>query len=181
MIEADEGYFEIQAQNDSGAQKSERGSNTKSNVMVMAESTVLEDIKTGETSRQCRYFKAKVLSGHEAGEADGAIKNAIDGEKSIVFSDRSTSYVNIEDYVDIHISEKSNEKTTKETLKWVNMAIMAESTTLKYIETYALFQDEGAGEPQKGWGKPSVLQQFWMEKVSYSAIRAQVMWILRTT
>ncbi|KKM75379.1 hypothetical protein LCGC14_1390840 [marine sediment metagenome] len=38
--------------------------------------------------------------------------------ESIVFTDKSTSYVNIADYVDIHISEKSDERTTKETLKW---------------------------------------------------------------
>ncbi|HET55355.1 MAG TPA: IS1595 family transposase, partial [Ignavibacteria bacterium] len=31
--------------------------------------------------------------------------------------------VNIADYVEIHIMEKSSEQTTKETLKWVHIAI----------------------------------------------------------
>lgn len=124
MIEADEGYFSVQAlEVDGSKQKAGRGSNTKSNVMIMAESTVLEDIETGKTDRQCRYFKAKVLEDHKADGTDDAIKNAIDGETSIVFTDKSTSYLNIEDYVDIHITEKSSEQTTKETLRWVHIAI----------------------------------------------------------
>ncbi|MFT5480696.1 MAG: hypothetical protein ACI9NN_001664, partial [Bacteroidia bacterium] len=44
-------------------------------------------------------------------------------EKSIVFSDQSTSYVNISDYVEIHIAEKSSKVTTSEMLKWVHIAI----------------------------------------------------------
>jgi hypothetical protein len=124
MIEMDEGYFTIEAsENEHETQKSGRGSKTKANVMVMAESTILEDLDTGKVERQCRYFKAKVLDDHKADGTDETFKNAIDGEQTIVFTDQSTSYVNIADYVEIHISEKSGEITTKETLKWVHIAI----------------------------------------------------------
>ena len=124
MIEMDEGYFTIEASEAAHkSQKSGRGSKTKANVMIMAESTVLEDVKTGKKERQCRYFKAKVLDNHLAENTDKTIKQAIDEEDIIVFSDKSSSYVNIADYVDIHITEKSNEQTTKETLKWVHIAI----------------------------------------------------------
>jgi hypothetical protein len=124
MIEADEGYFSVQApEADISKQKAGRGSNTKSNVMIIAESTILENIETGKIDRQCRYFKAKVLENHKAGETDDVLKNGIEGETSIVFSDKSTSYLNIEDYVEIHITEKSNEQTTKETLRWVHITI----------------------------------------------------------
>jgi hypothetical protein len=52
MIEADEGYFSVEAsQVEQSAQKAGRGSKTKSNVMVMAESTILEDLETGKTER----------------------------------------------------------------------------------------------------------------------------------
>ncbi|TXD86302.1 IS1595 family transposase, partial [Subsaximicrobium wynnwilliamsii] len=94
-----------------------------SNVMVMAESTVLEDIDTGKVERQCRYFKAKVLDDHKAEGTDQTFVDAIDGERTIVFTDKCTSYVNIADYVEIHVTEKSNGQTTKETLKWVHIAI----------------------------------------------------------
>lgn len=45
MIEADEGYFAVEATSrELKKQKTGRGSKSKSNVMVMAESTVLENI-----------------------------------------------------------------------------------------------------------------------------------------
>jgi hypothetical protein len=124
MIEMDEGYFTIEAsEHQHKTQKAGRGSKTKSNVMIMAESTVLENIDTGKIERQCRYFKAKVLENHKADGTDKTFENAINDEQTIVFTDKSTSYVNIADYVEIHMTEKSNEQTTKETLKWVHIAI----------------------------------------------------------
>lgn len=40
-----------------------------------------------------------------------------------MFSDKSTSYVDIADLVETHIMEKSTKETTNETLKWVHVAI----------------------------------------------------------
>ncbi len=52
MIEMDEAYFTIQtSENEHNTQKAGRGSKTKSNLMVMAESTVLENIDTGKVER----------------------------------------------------------------------------------------------------------------------------------
>jgi hypothetical protein len=90
------------------------------NVAVIAESVPLEDIKTGKKSKSCRYFKMKVLSNHEADEINEVIKNNIEG-KSIIFSDKSTSYV--ADFVEAHLTEKSSNEVTKTTLKWVHIAI----------------------------------------------------------
>jgi len=89
---------------------------------VIAESTPLEDLETGEVSRQCRYFKMKVLDSHEALEIDNLVENVLE-EKTLVFSDKSTSYVNIGDYVEVHVQEKSDVETTKTTLQWVHIAI----------------------------------------------------------
>ncbi len=146
FLQADEGYFTIEASaHKHGTQKAGRGSRTKSNVMIMAESTVLEGINTGKVGRQARYFKAKVLTGHKMEGTDQTLQKAIDNDDSIVFTDKSTSYVNIADYVDIHISEKSNERTTKETLKWVHIAISNakrnfvgtyHKITAKYLQLY---------------------------------------------
>jgi hypothetical protein len=135
MIEMDEGYFTIEAsQGEHKTQKAGRGSKTKSNVMIMAESTILEDIDTGKVERQCRYFKAKVLEDHKADGTDRTFEKAIDDEQTIVFTDKSTSYVNIADYVEIHINEKSSEQTTKETLKWVHIAIS--NAKRNFVGTY---------------------------------------------
>ncbi len=83
-------------------QKAGRGSKTKSNVMIMAESTILKDMDTGKVERQARYFKAKVLTDHKMEGTDQTLQGAIDNGDSIVFTDKSTSYVNIADYVDTY-------------------------------------------------------------------------------
>jgi transposase-like protein len=88
----------------------------------MAESAQLEDVETGEKTSQCRYFKARVLESHHADEINDTVRESFD-EKSIVFTDDSTSYVDISDYVELHFSEKSSEKLTKETLRWVHITI----------------------------------------------------------
>jgi hypothetical protein len=123
MIELDEGYFTVESseiEQEKGIRG--RGAVGKSNVAIMAESTVLEDIETGEKSNQCRYFKAKVLTDHTSEQINQTIQESI-SEKSILFTDKSTSYIDIADYVEIHVTEKSNKETTVETLKWVHIAI----------------------------------------------------------
>lgn len=145
MIEMDEGYFTIESSEIEKAKGGRgRGAAGKSNVAVMAESTQLEDVESGKKSSQCRYFKAKVLGSHNAGEINETIKESFD-ETSIVFTDDSTSYVDISDYVELHITEKSSEKLTKETLRWVHITISNAKRNLlgnyhkikgKYLQLY---------------------------------------------
>ncbi|GET29287.1 hypothetical protein SD074_14890 [Prolixibacter sp. SD074] len=99
-----------------------RGAAGKSNVAIMAESAQLQDIKTGNKTSQCRYFKAKVLGSHHAGAINATVKEPFE-EKSIVLTDDSTSYVDISDDVELHISEKSSDRLTKEMLRWVYITI----------------------------------------------------------
>ena len=123
MIEMDEGYFTVESsevEQEKGIRG--RGAVGKQNVAVMAESTPLEDMETGKKSRQVRYFKAKVLEDHKAEGINEMIKKSIE-ETSIVFTDKSTSYVDIADFVELHITEKSAKETTEETLKWVHIFI----------------------------------------------------------
>jgi len=123
MIEFDEGYFEKQVPEHTKSNlKRGRGSERQVNVAVMAESTPLENLKSGITSNHCRHFKMKVLKSHMSAEIESLIKNSLD-PKAVVFSDKSTSYLNIEKYVEAHIAEKSNKKTTIIMLKWVHIAI----------------------------------------------------------
>ena len=142
-IEFDEGYFE-KATSKHVRLKRGRGSQRQVQVAVMAESTPLEDIRTGECSRQCRYFKMKVMPDHSAEAVTQLVRGNFD-ERCIVFSDRSTSYVDIADHVETHISETSDEKTTRTTLQWVHIAISNAKRTLlgifhkikgKYLQNY---------------------------------------------
>lgn len=130
MLEFDEAYFETETSlKDRQNLKRGKGSQKQSNVAIIAESTPLEDIKTGKKSKHLRYYKMKVLSNHKATDIDQTLNDSI-AEKSIVFSDRSTSYVNISDYVEVHITEKSTTETTNTTLKWVHIAISNAKRTL---------------------------------------------------
>ncbi|WP_262147160.1 IS1595 family transposase [Chryseobacterium foetidum] len=145
MIEFDEGYFTVESseiEQEKGVRG--RGAAGKQNVAVMAESTPLENIETGEKSKSCRYFKAKVLETHLSLEINETIKESIDNQ-SIVFTDKSTSYVDISDFVELHITEKSDKETTNETLKWVHITISNAKRNLlgnyhkikrKYLQLY---------------------------------------------
>jgi transposase-like protein len=145
MIEMDEGYFTVESseiEKDKGIRG--RGAIGKSNVAIMAESTPLEDLETGIVSRRCGYFKAKVLTDHTSEQISQTIKESID-EKSIVFTDKSTSYIDIADYVELHLTEKSDKNTTKTTLKWVHITISNAKRNLlgnyhkikgKYLQLY---------------------------------------------
>lgn len=145
MIEFDEGYFEKATnQSDQDKLKRGRGSQKQSNVAVMAESTKLENPVTGKKDSHVRYFKMKVLETHKKDEINDVVSKNI-SEQSIIFSDKSTSYVDIADYVEIHVTEKSDETTTKETLKWVHIAISNAKRTFlgiyhkiegKYLQNY---------------------------------------------
>ena len=145
MIEMDEGYFTVESSEIEQQQgKRGRGAVGKQNVMIMAESTLLEDTETGKIERQCRYFKAKVLDDHKAEGVNDTIATSLN-EQSIVFTDKSTSYVDIADFVELHITEKSDKETTKETLKWVHITISNAKRNLlgnfhkvkrKYLQLY---------------------------------------------
>jgi hypothetical protein len=123
IIEFDEGHFEVAtSQKKRQNLKRGKGSQRQKNVAVMAESIPLEDLNTKDKSTQCRYFKMKVLGAKDADEINKTIRENID-EKSIVLTDKATSYVDISKYIETHITEKSTKETTETTLKWVHIAI----------------------------------------------------------
>ena len=73
--------------------------------------------------------------------ADGTndtLRQNIDDEQTIVFTGKSTSYVDIADYVELHITQKSSGQTTKETLKWVHIAIS--NAKRNFVATYHKFK-----------------------------------------
>jgi hypothetical protein len=123
MIEFDEGYFTIESSEiEQEKEIRGRGAEEKYNVAVLVVFTPLENIETEKKSIHCRYFKAKVLANYSAVKINEIIQESI-SEKTVVFSEKCTSCIYISDYVEIHITEKSDKQTTKETLCWVHIAI----------------------------------------------------------
>lgn len=99
MIELDEGYFSVASKEiERGKGTRGRGAEGKQNVAVMAESTPLEDIETGKKEKHVRYFKARVLDSHQSEGINGVVRDCMEDD-AIVFSDKSTSYVDISDLV----------------------------------------------------------------------------------
>jgi len=142
-VEFDEAYFAKTAPADTKLKRG-KGSQKQQNVAVMAESTPLEDPQSGKKSKQCRYFKMKVLDTHKADSINECIEQNLD-QVCFVFSDKSVSYVDIADYVETHITEKSSNLTTNDTLRWVHIAISNAKRTLlgiyhkiqgKYLQLY---------------------------------------------
>ena len=145
MVELDEGYFTVESTElEKNKGKRGRGAAGKQNVAITAESIPLEDISTGKKSKHCRYFKAKVLETHKKEEVTEELQGSIE-DSTIVFSDQSTSYVDIADYVELHITERSDKQTTVETLQWVHITISNAKRNLlgnyhkikgKYLQLY---------------------------------------------
>lgn len=124
ITEMDEGYFTIDTSKQAHkSEKAGRGSNTKSNIIVLAESTILKNLDTVKVERHRSYFKDKVLEDHQAQGTEDTVKKSIDNGHTIIFTDKSTSYINIADDLGLHSSEKSNEQTARETLKWAYITI----------------------------------------------------------
>jgi len=86
----------------------------------------------------------KVLESFKAEAVNDVIKESL-SESSIVFSDRSKSYIDISNYVELHIEERSSKETTKTVLQWVNITISTAKRWLlvihhkikgKYLQSY---------------------------------------------
>lgn len=128
MIEMDEAYFETATPIGTKLKRG-KGSQKQKNAAVFAESTPLENIETGRNSKHCRYFKMKVLPNQKAEGINEMVSKNIE-QCSIMFTDKSASYIDIADYVEVHITEKSSKETTRTTLKWVHIAISNAKRTL---------------------------------------------------
>ena len=128
MLEMDEGHFEVVTKQGIKLKRG-KGSQKQQNVAVLAESISLEDLDTSKKSSHCKCFKMKALDNHKSESINSLFKNNIK-ECSIVFTDKSTSYIDIANYVEVHVTERSNNETTTSTLKWVHIAISNAKRTL---------------------------------------------------
>ncbi|WP_257669748.1 IS1595 family transposase [Parapedobacter tibetensis] len=88
------------------------------------------------------YFS---VASKEIERGKGTRGRGAEGKQNVAVMAESTSYVDISHLVELHVTEKSDAKTTKETLKWVHIAISNAKRTLlgnyhkikrKYLQLY---------------------------------------------
>lgn len=123
MVEYDEAFIgKATNASDQKDLKRGRGSRKQVPVAVMAESTVLEDYNTGKKDKSCRYFKMVKTTNLKAKTAEKSVKELVDKD-AVLQTDESTTFVNIADCIDTHISYISSTKEGKFNLRWVHIAI----------------------------------------------------------
>lgn len=120
MIEWDDAYFSTSTPKRLRKKlKRGKGSQKKSKVTVMVESFPLEI--DGIAQRYCGQLKMKVGQSEQKTFTQQLVKSSIDKD-SVVFTDQSTSYVDLKNLVNLHVSYKSTRESVDE-LKWVHIAI----------------------------------------------------------
>lgn len=138
MVEYDEAFVEKSTKASEREQlKSGRGSQRQAIVATMAESTILEDYQTGEKDKSCRYFKMKKIEDLKAKTAEKLVRDLID-EQAVLQTDDSTTYVNLEDCIDVHVKEISSTKEGKFNLRWAHIAI---SNLKSYLRIYHMVSE----------------------------------------
>lgn len=120
MVEFDDAYFSTSTPKRlRNKLKRGKGSQKKSKVTVMAESFPLEI--DGRAQRYCGQFKMKLGNCEQKSSTQNMVESSIDKD-SVVFTDQSTSYVDLKNLVNLHVSYKSTKESVNE-LKWVHIAI----------------------------------------------------------
>jgi Zn ribbon nucleic-acid-binding protein len=123
MVEYDEAFIAKATSADEQKKlKRGRGSQKQASVAVMAESTILEDYLTGEKDKSCRYFKMVKIGNLKAKTAEKVVKDLID-KNAVLQTDESTTFVDLADCIDTHVSEISSSIKGKFNLRWVHIAI----------------------------------------------------------
>ena len=148
-IELDEGFFSTETPDDKKQEKLKAGagSQKKSKVLVIAESTELENPKHGQKPKKVGHIKMIVLPNLKKETINGEAVNAIEPESSIT-TDACTSHNDFKLLFGEHKSQVIDTKDIGKVLPWVHIAIANAKT---------LFADMYHGV------KPEFLQEYLNE------------------
>lgn len=103
----------------------------------MAESTILENPNSVKLYKSCRCFKINKIKNLEAKSAKYLIKEFID-KNTVLQTDKSTTFSDLSDCIDVHVREISGTNEGNFNLKWVHIAI---SNLKKHLQTYHMITE----------------------------------------
>jgi transposase-like protein len=98
------------------------GSQNKSKVVVMTESTTVENPKTGKPPKKVNHIKMKIVSDLKADTTAEIIKKHVDFQAELT-TDDSTSYKELKKYVKSHQAQVIKNENIPKVLPWVHIAI----------------------------------------------------------
>jgi transposase-like protein len=125
VLELDEGFFSTETADDEKGKslKRGRGSQKKSKVLVMAESTPVTDKSANKgKSRKVSHIKMIVIDDLKSETITPLVEENVSRE-SVIDSDHSTSYVKLKDIVREHRPQVIPKTEVGKVLPWVHIAI----------------------------------------------------------
>lgn len=131
-IELDEGFFstEIPKEKKNEKLKAGAGSQRKSKVMVIAESTQAgKESKNGQKSKVVKHIKMIVIPDEKAKTIDVVAAKVIDKDSKLT-TDNHRSYIHFKDMFTEHKSQVIDPKDIGKVLPWVHIAISNAKTQL---------------------------------------------------
>jgi predicted RNA-binding Zn-ribbon protein involved in translation (DUF1610 family) len=126
-IELDEGFFSTSHSEEEGTPiKSGRGTQRKSKVLVMVESTPADEANTlnkHKIKKIIGHIKMQVIPDLKAATIDERVAEAINMPSATLTTDGSSSYTHFKDNAKKHISHVVEPKQVSKVLPWVHITI----------------------------------------------------------
>lgn len=124
QMELDDAFFTTEISND---QKNEplkrgRGSQSKTKVLVMAESETVENPKKGCKPKRINHIKMQIIDDLKADTITDIVKEQVE-ESAELTTDNSTSYTKLIEHVNSHIAKIVEPEMISLVLPWVHIAI----------------------------------------------------------
>lgn len=124
QMELDDAYFstEIHQEQKDKPLKRGRGSQSKTKVLVMAESEFVDNPKKGRKPKRVNHIKMQVICDLRSNTIISVVKEQVDMSAELI-TDDSTSYTKLIEHVNSHVAKVVEPEMIPVILPWVHIAI----------------------------------------------------------
>ena len=121
MVELDDCYVTTTTKKRKSYKRG-KGSEKQTKVTVMVEAVAIENLEEDTKSSRLGFVKAKVNTSEKSEEINSLMSSNID-PKSVLFTDKSKSYLKIHEHAETHVSTLSSDLIEKGEFMWMNTII----------------------------------------------------------